>query len=128
MARREFGVALASYSTVLVQRLDDNPAGKKISSWANFWDVKAFPGSRSLRGRPEYSLEFALLADGVAKDDLYKVLPPKEGIVLLGGGGKGGELAAFLLATALEDAGRTTSPSRIGHERLCGRRKRLRPS
>ncbi|MEU0069995.1 ABC transporter substrate-binding protein [Streptomyces sp. NPDC006332] len=47
--------------------------GKKPSSWADFWDTKAFPGSRSLQGldadRPE--LEFALLADGVPLDKLY---------------------------------------------------------
>ncbi|MFE0326246.1 extracellular solute-binding protein [Streptomyces sp. NPDC003753] len=47
--------------------------GKKPSSWADFWDVKAFPGDRALQGldadRPV--LEFALLADGVPLDKLY---------------------------------------------------------
>ncbi|MEU6147684.1 ABC transporter substrate-binding protein [Streptomyces sp. NPDC047081] len=47
--------------------------GKKLSTWADFWDTKAFPGSRSLQALdadlPE--LEFALLADGVAMDKLY---------------------------------------------------------
>ncbi|SLN75685.1 ABC transporter substrate-binding protein [Oceanibacterium hippocampi] len=80
MARKEFGVVAASYSTVLVQRLDKNPDGKKMESWADFWDVETFPGPRSLRGRPEYNLEFALLAEGVAKEDLYKILSTKEGV------------------------------------------------
>lgn len=47
--------------------------GKKPESWADFWDTKAFPGSRALQSLdadlPE--LEFALLADGVALDKLY---------------------------------------------------------
>ncbi|MGW1029922.1 ABC transporter substrate-binding protein [Streptomyces sp. NPDC002577] len=47
--------------------------GKKPSSWADFWDTKAFPGDRALQGldadRPV--LEFALLADGVPLDKLY---------------------------------------------------------
>lgn len=47
---------------------------KRMESWADFWDTGAFPGERSLQGggaggRP--SLEFALLADGVAMKDLY---------------------------------------------------------
>lgn len=46
---------------------------KKPSSWADFWDTKAFPGSRALQAvdadLPE--LEFALLADGVDPDKLY---------------------------------------------------------
>lgn len=79
-AKAEFGVVAASYSTVLVQRLDKNPDGKKMTSWTDFWDLKAFPGPRSLGNRPQYNLEFALLADGVAKADVYKVLSTPEGV------------------------------------------------
>lgn len=79
-ARKKYGVVSASYSTVLVQRLDKTPDGKKMESWADFWDVETFPGPRSLRARPEYNLEFALLADGVAKEDLYKILSTDEGV------------------------------------------------
>lgn len=45
---------------------------RRPESWADFWDTAAFPGRRSLQSEfalPE--LEFALLADGVAKDRLY---------------------------------------------------------
>jgi putative spermidine/putrescine transport system substrate-binding protein len=80
IARKEFGVVAASYSTVLVQRLDKTPEGRKIESWADFWDVETFPGPRSLRARPEYNLEFALLADGVPKGEIYDVLSTEEGI------------------------------------------------
>ncbi|MDR5734247.1 ABC transporter substrate-binding protein [Caballeronia sp. LZ025] len=58
------------YSTVLAYRADkfkDN--GPK--SWADFWDVKKFPGRRSLRRSPLDTLEQALLADGVPLDKLY---------------------------------------------------------
>ncbi|MEO1194316.1 MAG: extracellular solute-binding protein [Pseudomonadota bacterium] len=80
VARSEYGVVAASYSTVLVQRLDENPDGKKMQSWADFWDVETFPGPRSLRARPQYNLEFALLADGVPKAELYDLLSTPEGI------------------------------------------------
>ncbi|MEZ2353176.1 ABC transporter substrate-binding protein [Caballeronia sp. RCC_10] len=58
------------YSTVLAYRADkfkDN--GPK--SWADFWDVKKYPGRRSLRRSPLDTLEQALLADGVPLDKLY---------------------------------------------------------
>lgn len=50
------------------------------SGWADFWDVKKFPGKRSLRKGAKYNLEFALLADGVAPKDLYTVLSTPEGV------------------------------------------------
>jgi putative spermidine/putrescine transport system substrate-binding protein len=40
-------------------------------NWADFWDVDNFPGARSLRNNPVATLEIALLADGVDKDELY---------------------------------------------------------
>ena len=79
-AKKKFGVVSASYSTVPVQRLDKNPEGRKMQSWADFWDVDTFPGPRSLKQQPEYNLEFALIADGVAPDDVYDVLGTEEGL------------------------------------------------
>lgn len=49
-------------------------------SWADFFDTQKFPGKRSLRRGPRQSLEFALLADGVAPGDVYKVLATSEGV------------------------------------------------
>jgi putative spermidine/putrescine transport system substrate-binding protein len=40
-------------------------------SWADFFDVEKFPGRRALRRSPVETLEFALLADGVAPANLY---------------------------------------------------------
>lgn len=58
------------FSTVLAFDNDlygDNPP----QSWADFWDVENFPGARSLRNVPVGTLEIALLADGVAPDEIY---------------------------------------------------------
>jgi putative spermidine/putrescine transport system substrate-binding protein len=40
-------------------------------TFAEFWDVKAFPGRRALRTRISETLEVALLADGVDPKNLY---------------------------------------------------------
>jgi putative spermidine/putrescine transport system substrate-binding protein len=58
------------YSTVLAWNTEaygDNPP----QTWADFWDVEKFPGTRGLWNFPVTSLEFALLADGVPMDKLY---------------------------------------------------------
>src|SRR6185437_14118993 len=49
-------------------------------SWADFWNVKKFPGKRGMRKGARYNLEFALMADGVAPQDVYKVLSTHEGV------------------------------------------------
>ena len=40
-------------------------------SWADFWDVEKYPGRRGMRTRPQYTLEEALMADGVAPKEVY---------------------------------------------------------
>lgn len=50
------------------------------SNFAEFWDVEAFPGMRSMRTGPKMTLEAALMADGVAKEDVYDVLGTDEGV------------------------------------------------
>ncbi|MCB1472800.1 MAG: polyamine ABC transporter substrate-binding protein [Rhodobiaceae bacterium] len=49
-------------------------------SWADFWDTDKFPGKRAYRGKVAGALEPALMADGVAPEDVYKVLDSEEGI------------------------------------------------
>ncbi|MEM7506980.1 MAG: polyamine ABC transporter substrate-binding protein [Pseudomonadota bacterium] len=49
-------------------------------SWADFFDVEKFPGTRALRAKVAGALEPAILADGVAPEDVYKVLDSEEGI------------------------------------------------
>lgn len=47
---------------------------------ADFFDLERFPGSRGLRKRAEFNLEFALMADGVPPSDVYEVLSTSEGV------------------------------------------------
>jgi putative spermidine/putrescine transport system substrate-binding protein len=48
--------------------------------WGDFWNVTKFPGQRALPRRPETVLEIALMADGVARGDVYAILRSKDGI------------------------------------------------
>lgn len=50
---------------------DEAYPDEKPDSWADMWDTENFPGPRSMRRSPVYSLETALLADGVPMDELY---------------------------------------------------------
>jgi len=47
---------------------------------ADLFDVKAFPGKRGLRKHPNANLEWAVMADGVPKDQVYDVLSTPEGV------------------------------------------------
>ena len=50
------------------------------SSWADFWDVKKFPGTRAYRANNvDGALEPALMADGVPPENVYEVLATPEG-------------------------------------------------
>lgn len=53
---------------------------KGPQSWADFWDVKKFPGKRSYRKSVAGALEPALMADGVPADKVYEVLSSPGGI------------------------------------------------
>ena len=72
------GVGFFVWSTVLAYNAD------KLSSaptgWTDFWDTKKFPGKRGLRKGAKYTLEFALMADGVAPKDVYTVLATPAGV------------------------------------------------
>ncbi|CAH2603183.1 ABC transporter substrate-binding protein [Rhodovastum atsumiense] len=69
-ARQPFWAGTNVYGTVLAARTDH--FGKRLPrSWADFYDVKGFPGRRALPKQPIFTLETALLADGVAPDKLY---------------------------------------------------------
>ena len=67
---REYGITSYSLGTNLVYRKDKFPNGGP-QSWADFWDVKKFPGPRCMYDRSFTCLAFALLADGVPADKLY---------------------------------------------------------
>jgi putative spermidine/putrescine transport system substrate-binding protein len=65
------GIAQNILGTALCYRSDKYPGGGP-KSWADFWDVKKFPGARSLcLSDSPRTLIFALLADGVPREALY---------------------------------------------------------
>lgn len=76
-AVQQCGVGFFVWSTVLAYNADKLKTAP--TSWADFWDVAKFPGKRGLRKGAKYTLEFALMADGVAPKEVYKVLATKEG-------------------------------------------------
>lgn len=63
-------VGFYGYSTLLAYNTKKFPNGGP-KTWADFWDVKKFPGKRALRNYARPTLEIALLADGVPSDKLY---------------------------------------------------------
>jgi putative spermidine/putrescine transport system substrate-binding protein len=66
------GVSPYSFSTVLVydkSKFGDNPP----KSWADFWDVKKFPGKRLLRRDAVAVLEAAVMAAGVPVEKMYPI-------------------------------------------------------
>ncbi len=70
-AIHDYGVATSFFSTVLAYKADAYTSGMHPVGWAEFWDVAKYPGPRALRRDPVGNLEFALLAAGVPKDNLY---------------------------------------------------------
>ncbi len=54
---------------------DTSPPG-----WPDFWDVARSPGKRGLPRQPRGTLEIALMADGVAPADVYRVLASASGV------------------------------------------------
>ncbi len=65
--------------TVLYAYNKDTIKGGTPMTIKDLFDTKKFPGKRALRKRPQVNMEWALLADGVPKEDVYKVLETEEG-------------------------------------------------
>jgi putative spermidine/putrescine transport system substrate-binding protein len=66
------------YATVIAYDKDKLPNGPtKIT---DFFDLQKFPGKRGLQKDPFMNLEWALIADGVPLNDVYKVLATPEGV------------------------------------------------
>jgi putative spermidine/putrescine transport system substrate-binding protein len=68
-----------TWSTLIAYNKDkfgSNPPTKV----ADFFDLKKYPGKRALRKAPEGAMEWALMADGVPVDQVYKVLATNAGV------------------------------------------------
>ena len=72
-AHDEYGVDVLRYGIVFTYNTDKFKGDNVPTSITDLYDVKRFPGKRCLFKYPQFGgvLESALLADGVAKDQLY---------------------------------------------------------
>lgn len=59
------------YEAIAIGYRTDKFGKNPPKSWRDFWDAKAFSGPRSLPKRPDFTMEIALLADGVEPVRLY---------------------------------------------------------
>jgi len=85
----DFGPMIASecfipqivFSTTFGYRTDMVPAGAEPPTDAcAVFDLETYPGRRALNRRPIGNMEWALLCDGVAMEDVYDMLETDEGI------------------------------------------------
>lgn len=74
----ECGVGAVTWSVLIAYNADK--VTTEPTKLADFWDTKRWPGKRGMRKGPKLNLEFALLADGVAPKDVYKVLNTPAGV------------------------------------------------
>jgi hypothetical protein len=88
-ASKDFGDLLVSdcfipqivYSTTFGYRTDVAEwGGREPDDICDVFDLETFPGKRGLEKRPINNVEWALLCDGVAPDDVYDVLSTSEGV------------------------------------------------
>ncbi len=76
-AKQPCGVGAFVWSMVATH---DPAKVQGVASWADFWDLAKYPGKRGLRKQARMTLEIALLSDGVAPADIYKVLGTEAGV------------------------------------------------
>ncbi len=75
----ECGVGTLLFSTIYAYN-PETLRGPPPTTIADFFDLERFPGRRGMNRRPDANLEFALLADGVAKQRVYELLSTPEGL------------------------------------------------
>ncbi len=69
------------YSTTFGYRTDiEEWNGATPSTVCDVWNTEDFPGQRSLERRPIANMEWALICDGVAIEDVYDLLETEEGV------------------------------------------------
>ena len=76
-AAQECGSAALVWGVAIgydADRLQQPPA-----SWADFWDVQRFPASAACTQAGDLQPEFALLADGVPREQVYPLLATRAG-------------------------------------------------
>lgn len=77
-AAQPCGVGMFVSSMILAYNTDRLKTPPK--NWGDFWDTKKFPGKRALRKGAMYTMEIALMADGVPMEKVYTELSTKAGV------------------------------------------------
>jgi putative spermidine/putrescine transport system substrate-binding protein len=67
----EYSVAAEIFSNNISYNTKSYTAANHPKTWAEFWDVKKYPGARTMQKWPMTIMEIALLADGVNPAKLY---------------------------------------------------------
>ena len=73
----DYGIFTSTGATVIAYNTRSFPEGKAPVSWKDFWNVKDFPGARSLYSRFYYNYEAALMAAGVSRNEVYPATDEK---------------------------------------------------
>lgn len=77
----ECAIGTILFSTIYAYDERQFPDGEpQPTTLSDFFDVENFPGRRGLQSKGQGTLEFALMADGVAPEDVYDVLSTEEGM------------------------------------------------
>ena len=70
-AAAKYGVGIYYFASGMAYSKKAFPGENHPRTWADFWDVKRFPGKRGMYKGAMEVLEFALMADGVPIDKMY---------------------------------------------------------
>ena len=76
----ECAVGLIIWSTLFVYDVDQFDGDEQPASMEDVFDTERFPGTRGFRRTARNTLEYALMGDGVAPEDVYVELDTEEGV------------------------------------------------
>ena len=71
-----YAIATSTGGSIIAWSREAFPDGGP-STWADFWDVARFPGMRGMYRGLYWCYEVAMLADGVAREEVYPATPDK---------------------------------------------------
>jgi putative spermidine/putrescine transport system substrate-binding protein len=75
--RAPYGIATSTGATIIAWSTKAFPSDAGPQSWADFWDVKRFPGARGLYKFFLYNYEAATLAAGLRRDEIFPATSEK---------------------------------------------------
>ena len=78
-ALNDCGVGVIVWATAFAHSNSAFPSDPPTSI-SDFFDTETYPGPRAIRNDPTVIMEWALMADGVARDDVYATLETDDGV------------------------------------------------